>query len=134
MSQVPMHEEIVSTPTRIRWMGHGLRVDGADRLWKIEGAIIRFRHVRFDEMFGITSVRLDSETVVPMFDRERALLEGLMRRSPGGVPWASELVRDQPAVFDRSRLRGYAARLGVEEVLADVLPRSGRRERVPTPL
>jgi predicted transcriptional regulator of viral defense system len=129
LSQAPMHEEVVSTPARIRWMDSSTRADGHDRLWPIGGTTIRFKRVRPEEMFGITSVRLDSETVVPMFDRERTILEVLTQSTPGSADWAVELLRDHGAAVDRARLRRYATQLRADRLLNDILHRPGRRER-----
>src|SRR6266542_2989596 len=119
VSQAPLHEEVVSTPARVQWR-HGVHADGPDRLWKVGGSTVRFRRVPRDEMFGITSVRLDSETVVPMFDRERSLLELLSRPEPASEQWAGEVIRDNLGQLDRSRLWEYAARLGASKQLARV--------------
>lgn len=111
LEQAPMHEEVVSSPARIQWT-HGVRADGTDRLWTVGGTTIRFRRVPADAMIGITTVRLDSETVVPMFDRERAIVELLTKPKPGSVKWAGELMREHQREIDRLRLRRYARRLG----------------------
>jgi predicted transcriptional regulator of viral defense system len=129
IDQTPLHEEVVSTPARIHW-AHGVRADGSDRLWTGEGATIRFRHVLPREMFGITSVRLDSETVVPMFDRERAILELLTQPAHGYAEWAGELLKAHRRDIDIARLKGYARRLGATELAARAL--SGGAQ--PTPV
>jgi predicted transcriptional regulator of viral defense system len=128
LSQAPLHEEVVSTPVHIQWRGR-VRTDGPDRLWIIDGTTIRFRRVPQEEMFGITTVRLDSETVVPMFDRERTVLEVLTRPEPGSAEWAGELIRDHRPTLDRARLTEYAARLGAKKQLAQVSTRRSARAR-----
>jgi predicted transcriptional regulator of viral defense system len=129
LSQAPLHEEVVSTPARIQWR-HGVEADGADRMWKVGGATIRYRHVPEREMFGIVSVRLDAETVVPMFDRERALLELEARPDGQGSRWAAELVRQHSDVIDRARLQGYRSRLAATRPSVQT-PRH-RRRRTPS--
>ncbi len=128
LSQAPLHEEVVSTPARIQWR-RGVHADGPDRLWEIGGSTVRFRRIPQGQMFGITAVRLDSETVVPMFDRERSLLELLSRPEPASAQWAGELIRDHLHQLDRSRLREYASRLSVSKQLARIIhgrPTHGR--------
>ncbi len=110
--QAPLHEEVISTPARIQWT-QGVQADGTDRLWIVEGSTIRFRHVRRREMFGITTVRLDSETVVPIFDRERTLLELMTEEAAGAVEFATELLDMRREDIDFSRLKKYADRLGI---------------------
>jgi predicted transcriptional regulator of viral defense system len=129
LSQVPMHEEVVSTPQRIRWRNRSIRADGFDRLWTIDGSTIRFRHVPAEQMFGIASVRLDNETVVPMFDRERTILDVLARRTSSTEDRVRELIHEHGASLDRARLRRYAVRVGADELLADILPQPSRRAR-----
>jgi predicted transcriptional regulator of viral defense system len=113
LEQAPLHEEAVSTPARIQWR-RDVRSDGTDRLWRIDGTTIRFHHVPAREMFGIISVRLDSESVVPMFDRERCLIELMHRPEPDGARWAEEIQRVHAREIDRARLGQYAARLQAE--------------------
>ena len=110
--QAPLHEEVISTPARMQWT-QGLQADGTDRLWTVEGSTIRFRHVRHREMFGITTVRLDSETVVPMFDRERTLLELITGKTAGAAELATELLDTRREDIDFSRLKEYMDRLGI---------------------
>ena len=106
----------MSSPTRIQWTT-GVRADGRDRLWTVAGTTIRFRRIPADAMIGITTVRLDSETVVPMFNRERTLVELLTQPKPGSVEWAGELLREHRREIDLPRLRRYAERLGARAKL-----------------
>ena len=131
LSQAPLHEEVVSTPARIQWR-QGVHADGPDRLWKVGGSTVRFRRVPADQMFGISSVRLDNETVVPMFDRERSLLELLSRPEPASAQWAGEVIRDHIGRLDRARLWEYAVRLRVSKQLARVSHSRPPRRRAKT--
>ena len=132
LEQAPLHEEVVSTPARIQWR-RDVRSDGADRLWSIGRSTIRFHHVPAREMFGITSVRLDSESVVPMFDRERCLLELMSRPEPEGARWAEEIQREHARDIDRARLRRYAARLDSGRPHAQAASPRTRRIRAAAP-
>jgi len=113
--QAPLHEEVVSTPARIQWT-HDVRAEGTDRLWTVEGSTIRFRHVPHRAMFGITTVRLDGETVAPMFDRERALLELIAEETAVAADLATELLDTHREDIDYSRLKKYADRLGIAAI------------------
>jgi predicted transcriptional regulator of viral defense system len=128
LSQAPLHEEVVSSPARIQW-SRGIRADGAARLWSVDGTTIRFRRVPPREMFGITSVRLDSESVVPMFDRERSLVELLTRSGSEGADWVAELVRERGHDIDTTRLQQYSERLNVAWRPTPSLSRHKRRAR-----
>jgi len=114
IDQQPLHEETVSTPTRIRWT-QGVTPDGVDRLWHVFGSTIRFRRVAEEAMIGITTVRLDSDTVVPMFDRERTIADVLAM--PDGESLAFELIGQHRSDIDVDQLRSYAEHLGVGERL-----------------
>jgi hypothetical protein len=80
-------------------------------------------------MFGITTVRLDSETVVPIFDRERAILELLTQPAHDGVEWAAELLKAHRRDIDIARLTEYARRVDATEQVARVL--SGETRAAP---
>ena len=127
LGQAPLHEEVVSTPTRIQWRS-GIRADGADRLWAVGGTTIRFHRIPLNEMFGITSVRLDSDSVVPIFDRERALLE-LLGSGPDRAEWAEELLGQHHPEIDHARLLQYAERVELGEAPAAILASTRRRRR-----
>jgi len=120
--QAPLREETVSTSARIQW-ADGVQAQGSDRLWPVAGATIRFRRVPAHAMFGITSVRLDAATVVPMFDRERAVLELLTGTNHGSGAWAEEIIQTRSRDVDLPRLRDYARRLGVDGELRRILAR-----------
>ena len=128
IDQAPLHEEVVSTPARIQWT-HGVRADDSDRLWTVEGTIIRFRHILPKEMFGITSARLDNETVVPIFDRERAILELLTQPAHGYAMWAAELLTAHRRDIDLTRLKDYARRVDATEQVTRAL--SGGAQSTP---
>jgi predicted transcriptional regulator of viral defense system len=130
LEQAPLYEEVVSTPARIQWRGD-VRSDGADRLWHVDGTTIRFHHVPASEMFGIAAVRLDSESVVPMFDRERCLVELMSRPEPEAARWAEEILREHTSDVDRARLRQYAGRLEADRPRSRAASRRGRPAGTP---
>jgi predicted transcriptional regulator of viral defense system len=122
LEQAPMHEEVVSTPARIQW-AHNLRIEGIDRLWSVGGAIIRFRRIPAEAMIGIVTVRLDSETVVPMFDCERTLVELLTHPALGSADWAGELLRAHRSDISLAQLQSYAEQLNAGGLLRRALRR-----------
>ena len=126
IAQIPLREETVATPARIQWR-HGVRADAKDRIWKVEGGTVRFQHVSMNEMFGIETVRLDSETVVPMFNRERMVADMLVK-TPDGKSWITEVKASLGEDFNPRRLVSYATRLNVRAKLGndlDALIRNG---------
>jgi len=87
--QAPMKYETLITPSSLRWT-EGVERHGSVTRWRWEGHEFEYRRVREHEMFGIRSVRLDSETEVPMLDRERCLLEEILRSSTSGAAMLAE--------------------------------------------
>lgn len=122
LEQVPVHEEVVSTSARVRWKDTHPAGAG-DVLWPVTGSTIRFRHVLAGQMFGITTVRLDVETVVPIFDRERTILELLLHPGGGQAAWAAEILRARRDDVQLARLREYARRVGLTRALSRALAR-----------
>lgn len=129
LAQALIHEEVVSTPARLQWKDVQT-ADGQDRLWHVAGSSIRFRHVSPTEMFGTTTVRLDAETIVPIFDRERTILEILLRPAAGGAAWAAEILREHRQEVQVERLRSYARHAGATAALSRALaPRAAASDR-----
>ena len=120
LAQALVNEEVVSTPARLQWKD-ALAAEGQDRLWHVGGTTIRFRHVSPAEKFGITTVRLDAETVVPIFDRERTILDILLRPVAGSAAWAAEILREHRQDEQLDRLRGYARGAGMTAALSRAL-------------
>ena len=113
--QIPLREETVVTPARIQWR-RGVRREGEDRIWEVEGGTVRFQHVHINEMFGIETVRLDAETVVPMFNRERMMADMLVK-APDGEQRIIEVNANLGRDFDSRRLVSYATRLNARAKL-----------------
>ena len=122
IDQAPMHVETLVTTTPPTWRA-GIEHRGRQTVWRIPGAAFQYRHVRGDEMFGISTVRLDSETEVPMFDRERTVLEQFAIAPAVG----EELFAAHGEDLDRKRLHEYAKRVGgqalrgVQRVMSETL-------------
>ena len=119
IDQAPLKFETLATPTRLAW-DREVRRDGR-ALWEWDGSVFEFRRVPDQEMFGIREVRLDSETVVPMFDAERSVLEELVRSQAAGAA----ILAQHRSELDLRRLYSYAQRLG-EPVVALIERALGR--------
>ena len=109
---MPLKYETLATPARLT-SSAGMHTPGDRAAWQWDGTAFEFHRVSQSQMFGIGDVRLDCETVVPMFDAERSVLEELVR-SPGAGAEILEWHRD---VLDLPRLYSHAKRLG-EPVVA----------------
>jgi predicted transcriptional regulator of viral defense system len=111
IDQAPMKYETLVTPAALRWSDGLQRRDRATR-WTWDGHTFEYRHVRDREMFGIRLVRLDSETDVPMFDRERSLLEEVLRAPMSGAA----IVADHRDEVDLRLVATYARQAGPSAV------------------
>ncbi|MGH7686042.1 MAG: type IV toxin-antitoxin system AbiEi family antitoxin domain-containing protein [Candidatus Dormibacteria bacterium] len=107
IDQAPLKFDTLATPTRPSWHT-GVQHRGAFTRWVWDGPAFEYRRVPQREMFGIRDVRLDSETVVPMFDPERSVLEELLMSPSTGAHILAEHRDD----LDIKRLHAYAQRAG----------------------
>lgn len=112
IDQMPLKYETLTTAARLR--SSGALQSRADRaVWQWDGSAFEFHRVPVSQMFGIADVRIDSETVVPMFDAERTVVEQLVRSPAAGA----EIVAEHRDSLDLARLYSYAKRVG-EPVVA----------------
>jgi len=89
--------------------------------WVIEGVTYVYRRIPEPEMFGISDVWLDTETHVPMFDKERALLDTFLHpRAAGGGDLGDAILQEHQDDLDVDRLLAYAATSGHERVTARI--------------
>ena len=107
LEQVPLKYETLETPARLT-SAAGMRPHGDRAAWQWDGAAFEFHRIPKNQMFGIRDVRLDCETVVPMFDAERSVLEELVRSPRAGA----EILAGHRDTLDLPRLYDYAKRVG----------------------
>ena len=89
--------------------------------WVIEGVTYIYRKIPQPEMFGISDVWLDTETQVPMFDRERAVLDTFLHpRAPGSGYLGELLLEEHLQDLDLDRLQRYAHITNNPRVIARV--------------
>lgn len=89
--------------------------------WMVEGVTYIYRRIPEDEMFGFSDVWLDTETRVPMFDRERTVLDAFLHpRTEGGGNLAAALADEQAHELDLDQLVAYAEASGRPSVIARV--------------
>jgi predicted transcriptional regulator of viral defense system len=89
--------------------------------WVIEGVTYIYRKIPQSEMFGISDVWLDTETQVPMFDRERAVLDTFLHpRVPGSGYLGELLLEEHLQDLDLDRLQRYAHITNNPRVIARV--------------
>jgi predicted transcriptional regulator of viral defense system len=89
--------------------------------WIIDGLRYEFIRIRSRDMFGIDQVWVDGETQVPMFDRERTLLDAFVQVQRFGVGQLGEEILDERRdLIDQERLIGYAQKMERPRVLARV--------------
>lgn len=77
--------------------------------WVIDGIRYEFIRIRSRDMYGIDDVWVDSRTRVPMFDKERALLDAFVQLKRFGVGALGDQILAQHAYeIDRDKLMRYA--------------------------
>lgn len=126
IAQTPLHIVTASSPKSVLPpMSRG----GAERApgrsgrhgWVIEGVTYVYRTIPPSEMFGIDDVWLDTETQVPMFDRERAVLDTFLHpRGEGAARLGESLIEEHRGELDLDKLKRYAEMSGKPSVAAQV--------------
>ncbi len=118
--QVPMYI-MLSSPRRTYSSSDG--VHGADGrpVWTVEGVRYEFIAVARERFFGVTQVWVDDRHQVPIFDRERALLDAFHHfHIFGSLSVALEILDAHLPELDVDRLVEYAVKLGVAVVVKRV--------------
>jgi predicted transcriptional regulator of viral defense system len=98
--------------------------------WVVDGVRYEFIRIRPPDMFGIDDVWVDARTRVPMFDRERALLDAFIHlRGFGAGGLGEQILAEHPDEVDRERLLRHAERMGRPRVSARVRQALARTAR-----
>jgi predicted transcriptional regulator of viral defense system len=86
--------------------------------WVLDGIRYEFIRIRPEDMFGIEEVWVDARTRVPMFDRERALLDAFVHlRGFGAGGLGEQILGEHPDQIDREALLRYAEQMARPRVL-----------------
>jgi predicted transcriptional regulator of viral defense system len=112
---------------------------GAGRhTWEINGVEYEYHTVTADRFFGIEEVWIDEHFRVPIYDKERSLLDCFaLPRHFGGLGKALGILEEHASELDLERLTQYALRYGKASVakrLGWALDRAGIPLRVTAPL
>ena len=136
IDQVPMRvtastpKSFVTPSMRQATRGESTKV-GHD--WVIDG--VRYHYVRVapEAMFGVEQEWVDATARVPIFDRERSLLDAFAYRRIGASELGLEILAQHPDDVDLDRLVAYAEQLDRPHVLKRVrAAASAVRSRVAT--
>jgi predicted transcriptional regulator of viral defense system len=126
IDQTPLRVVTASTPKSVvPPMSRGGTEAGQARSgrhgWLIEGITYLYRRIPEAEMFGISDAWLDTETRVPMFDRERAVLDTFLHpRGEGPAHFGDLLIEEHRDELDLEKLIRYAERSGKPRVVARI--------------
>jgi predicted transcriptional regulator of viral defense system len=126
IDQIPLHMVTASTPKAVlppmsRGGSHTESSRSGRHGWVIDGVIYIYRRIPEAEMFGIRDVWLDIETQVPMFDRERAVLDTFLHpRGEGAGHLGDVLLEQHIQELDLDQLQRYAETSGKVRVIARV--------------
>jgi len=106
--------------------------------WEINGVEYEYHTAPGDRFFGIEEVWVDEHFRVPIYDKERSLLDCFaLPRHFGGLGEALGILEEHASELDLERLTQYALRYGKASVakrLGWALDRAGIPHRVTAPL
>jgi predicted transcriptional regulator of viral defense system len=106
--------------------------------WEINGVEYEYYTIASDRFFGIEEVWVDEHFRVPIYDKERSLLDGFAApRLFGGLAEALGILEEHAGDLDLEKLVRYALRFGKASVAKRVgwaLDRLGAPRRVTAPL
>lgn len=93
--------------------------------WLPSGLTIRgiryvYRRIPSRELVGVALVQVDDATVVPMFDRERMLVDTVIHPRVYGLAMPAFIMSERGEELDMSRVEQYAAQLGATRALRRV--------------
>lgn len=135
--QIPLAVTL-SSPTRTFPPTATTSAPNGHPAWTVDGVHYTFITVTPDRWFGITRVWVNERNQVPMFDRERALLDAFQHfQIFGSLGTALTLLEEHRDHIDLPRLVQYAVELGVAAVVKRVgwvLDRLGVAPEILAPL
>jgi len=100
-------------PPRTGTQGRGLRA-----AWIVGGLRYQFTTIPPAHFFGVSKIWIDGRNQVPVFDRERALLDAFQHfHIFGSLSMALEILETRMADLDLERLVAHALRLKVTAVI-----------------
>ena len=147
--QVPRHVT-ASTPRKVvtpsmrapsaaqRREGRKAGEEGGKHLWETNGVAYEYFTVTRDRFFGIEEIWIDEHFRVPIYDKERSLLDGFVApRVFGSLSEPLGILEEHLGSLDLEKMVGYAVRLGKASIarrLGWALDRLGVPSRVTDPL
>lgn len=112
--------------------------DAGRHTWDINGVEYEYYTVTSDRFFGIEEVWVDEHFRIPIYDKERSLLDGFAApRLFGSLSEALGILEEHAGDLDLEKLAQYALRYGKASVakrLGWALDRTGAPRRVTAPL
>lgn len=140
--QVPRHVT-ASTPRKVvtpsmRSPSETQRREGGKHLWQTKGVAYEYFTVTLDRFFGIEEIWVDEHFRVPIYDKERSLLDGFVTpRVFGSLSEPLGILEEHLGALDLEKIIAYAVRLGKASVarrLGWALDRLGVPSRLTEPL
>ena len=101
------------TPSKVqRREGQQTGEEGGKHLWQTNGVAYEYFTVTRDRFFGIEEVWVDEHFRVPIYDKERSLLDGFVApRVFGSLSEPLGILEEHLGALDLEKLVGYAVRL-----------------------
>ena len=98
--------------------------------WVIDGIRYEFIRIQPRDMFGIDQIWVDARAQVPIFDKERALLDAFVHlRGFGAAGLGEQILAEHPEEIDREKLVRYAVEMGRPRVMTRVRSALGETDR-----
>ena len=126
--QVPRHVT-ASTPRKVvtpsmrapsgagRREGRQIDEEGGKHFWQANGVAYEYFTVTRDRFFGIEEVWIDEHFRIPIYDKERSLLDGFVApRVFGSLSEPLGILEEHLATLDLEKIVAYAVRLGKASV------------------
>ena len=118
--QVPVTITL-SSPTRTFPLADETRYVGARPVWIVAGIRYEFIAITKPRFFGVAQIWVDEDSQVPIFDRERALLDAFHHfHIFGSLSIALEILETKLPDIDVERLVQYSKQLGIAAVVKRV--------------
>jgi len=122
-TQVPLTVTVTSPKTVMTPSMRARTAGGEDPTprhgWLVAGVTVDFASVRRDRFFGVEQVWVDQQFRVPVFDRERTVLDLFAYpRAFGGLDAGLAVLGEHGDALDLDRLVGYALRYDAKSVTA----------------
>lgn len=138
LEQIPI---VVTATTPKNYVTPSMRKgekQGSRHTWEVQGTSYEYVRIKPEHFFGVDQVWVDELCQVPMFDKERTILDGFVNpKLFGGMGEVLGIIEDNVRRLDLNKLVEYALRYDKDSVIKRAgwtLERIGADQEIWTPL